>query len=749
MRRKYFIRATVLSLIASFILNSYGLAEEKKTEELPEVVVKGERIIVPTKETAETVYTGVEVTKEGIEISGEKGKGSVWEAISIIPGVVFESVDPANLAAEQSNIRIRGVRGYLGGMTVQGVPNYGGNPIGPRAYIYDLENFESIAVYKGAIPVDLGAGVGNRAGLIELRPKWADEKFGFKLKGAYGNFDYKRIYTRIDTGKITPLNTRSSIAYSYAESDKWKGPGRLGPRHNINFTLVQPLSKNLEIRFLTNFNEIEYDQYRYLSYDQARDVSEYRRLDYNEDLTGNPNQDWLYYKYNKAKHINRDYMGFVDFKPNENLKFSLKAYYLNEDAKIWGGISKLQGKPGVQKRTRDIEKKGLIPEVCLNFKGVNLVLGYQYEEADMKIYAENYWIENGTLTYRGYGILATTGKTYISSPYAKLAGSFGNFNWQAGIKYFRFKDADSIGYASKIVNGTHILERAPDLDREGRVYDIWLPTAGVSYSFTPNLEIYASYGKNFIRPYAYMPIINTYNRLRTQFQAAGITLNDLFKGYDIERSDNYDLGLRFRHELIEITPTIFYSKHKKLLTTISDPRVTDTSTGKPVNYQQNIGEATGYGFELSVNLRPAKNLTFFVNPTYVHLTYDEDITYAGNTLDTEGKQVVDVPRWSAIAGIIWKYRNFTVTPIVRYVGKRYGDAEHAEKIPSYVVCDLRVSYEREKFYSLKDFRAGFEIDNLFDKKYISVINAMDDAVSGTSYGVGAPFSVKAFISFSF
>jgi hypothetical protein len=45
-------------------------------------------------------------------------------------------------------------------MTVEGVPNWGGNPIGPRDYIYDTENFQGIAVYKGATPADLGTGVG-------------------------------------------------------------------------------------------------------------------------------------------------------------------------------------------------------------------------------------------------------------------------------------------------------------------------------------------------------------------------------------------------------------------------------------------------------------------------------------------------------------------------------------------------------------------------------------------------------------
>ncbi|MGQ9648081.1 MAG: TonB-dependent receptor plug domain-containing protein [Thermodesulfobacteriota bacterium] len=178
----------LLSLL--LIIASVALAEEKEETEkekkeetkIEEIVVTGEKIMMPTKEAAETVYTGVEVTKEGLKLGGEKGAHNAWEAISILPGVMFESPDPANLASTQTGVRIRGVSGSLGSMSIEGIPIYGGNPIGPRAYVLDLENFESIAVYKGAVPADLGPGSGTRGGTLQLRPLWASDKFGVTLK---------------------------------------------------------------------------------------------------------------------------------------------------------------------------------------------------------------------------------------------------------------------------------------------------------------------------------------------------------------------------------------------------------------------------------------------------------------------------------------------------------------------------------------------------------------------------------------
>ncbi|MFN3407147.1 MAG: TonB-dependent receptor, partial [Caldimicrobium sp.] len=636
------LKKFVLTILLTPLSFPLAFAAEKEAK-LPEVVVTGEKIILPTKQTGETVYTGVEITTKGLELAGEKARANIYEALSLLPGVVFESIDPNNLASEQSNIRIRGVRGYLGAMTVGGVPNYGGNPIGPRAYIYDAENFESIAVYKGGVPADLGSGVGNRGGAVELRPMWAEENFKFKVSQSLGAFDYRRTFLRLDTGKLNPTNTKLSLSYSLTEQDKWKGPGVVGPRNNFNLTLVQEIGKNLEIKLWGNFNEIKYHKYRYLNYIQSRDLDNYYRLDFNESLTGDPQKDYLYYKFNKAYHKNRDLFVSIKAKLSDYLNFTLKPYISKEDAKIWDGSPNIQNRPGVQKRTRDIERKGAIGEVALNLNAIKATLGYHFEATDMRIYTENYWINpGGSLNYRGFGVITKSGTSYIDSPYLKLAGSIDKFNWQAGIKYFKFRDSAKEGYRTVFIQGRPVLERAPYLDLKAKTYDIWLPTVGFSYSFNETLEAYLSYGRNFIRPYAYLPILNLYNRLYNQFVAAGITLNDLFKNRRIEQSDNIDIGLRFRSNFIEINPTLFLSRHKNLLTVVSDPRVLDQ--GKPVNYQQNVGKAKGYGIEIQTNIFLSDWLTFYFNPTYNNLTYDGNISYAGQIFPTDGKQVVDVPK---------------------------------------------------------------------------------------------------------
>jgi iron complex outermembrane receptor protein len=714
--------------------NKGNLSEEI----LEEVVVKAKRLIVPAKETSETVYTGNEITKKGLELSGEKGKTNIFEAISILPGIVFEGSDPNNLITEQINIRIRGIRAQPAtGITIEGIPTTGG-PL--RHYIYDLENVESISIYKGAIPPDFGTGVGNRGGAINLKPLWAEEKFDLKFSQSGGSFKYLRSFLRLDTGKINPLGTRFSFSYSFTEEEKWKGPGDIGPRNNLNLTFVQPLGKSIEIKVWANYNEIKHFKYRPLSYSQIENLNEYYRLDFNRNITGNPSVDYLYYRFNKEDHKDTDLFGLITVNLTNTTKFFLKPYFSKNKAFIF------DGRPTgiVQKITRDIDRVGSLLEVETEFNKINLKAGYLIEKEDLRdVYTENYRInKDGSLSYIGYGIYPAAGTYTINSPYLKISGTFSNFNWQAGIKYFHDKESAVKGYSG------NPLRRDPELDRSEKTYKVWLPNFGISYLFNQNLEAYLSYGRTFRRPYNYMALIGLYIQNRPYFRSAGVKLDDLFEGLDNEISDNLDVGFRFRKDFFEFNPVFFISKHKNLLITVSDPRVV-TPKG-PINYWQNIGKAKGYGVELGTNFFISDWLSFYINPVYNYLVYDTNITYQGRTLSTKDKQVLDVPKWAVVSGLIVNYKNFEIVPQIKYLGKRYGDCEHREKISSYTVFDLKLSYYKENFRKLRNFKVSLEIDNLFDKRYVSVINAMDDSLAGsTIYYVGAPFSIKALLSFAF
>lgn len=113
--------------------------------------------------------------------------------------------------------------------------------MGARDYIYDLQNFTDISLYKGATPGDIGSGVGTRGGSIVLRPKWSGNKFAGNVGVSLGSDSYRRFSTRIESGKLNASGTALTAATSYGKGDKWRGPGELGPRVNANVTLSHQL----------------------------------------------------------------------------------------------------------------------------------------------------------------------------------------------------------------------------------------------------------------------------------------------------------------------------------------------------------------------------------------------------------------------------------------------------------------------------------------------------------------------------
>ena len=730
---------TTIVAIMGLMMPTMAAAAEEKTTNLEEIVVTGETLFAPTKETDETVYTGTEVTKEGIESEGTKAKTSVYEAIDILPGIIVESAGGYGLAAEQTTIRVRGIRGYLGSMTMEGVPNYGGNPIGPRQYIYDTENFQSISVYKGAVPSDLGTGVGDRGGAIELKQQWPTEEFGFRINQGLGSDGYHRTFLRIDSGSLTDWDTRLSGSYSYSQADKWKGPGEVGPRNNGNLALSQPLGEYLDVKIWYNNNDQRQNLYRALNYSQIQNLSSNYKFDYNASLTGNRSQDIYYYNYNRGSYNNEDVIALITVTPLKELEFTFKPYYCYEDSYIYQGVTSGGGR--VQKRNRDIKRPGAIGEVRWDAKMFTTTLGYHFEKSDMKIFSENYGITDSGLDWQGYGNFASPSASYINSPYFKIAGNYGGFDWQAGLKYFRYDEGASEGYVTN--KATYQLVRAPDLDRDERVYDILLPTVGAGYRFSERFQMYMSYGKNFIRPYSYMPLVNLYNNYRERFIAAGITLNDLFSGYEMEETDTIDLGVRWNTPWFDITPTVFFNKSKNLFTNVYNPAV-------DLSYQQSVADATGYGIEVGANFYLAKPLTFFVNPSWTVLEYDNNIDYKGTMVPVKGNQVVDTPEFMVKSGLIFRWEDLEVVPMVRFLGSRYADPENTEKVDSYVIADLRLAYTLKKIPKVRALRFSLDLDNLFNKEYISYLSASDYTVGGNaSYYAGAPFTMVLTASLEF
>ncbi|MBW1791706.1 MAG: TonB-dependent receptor, partial [Deltaproteobacteria bacterium] len=605
---------------------------------LGEITVKGE-LIRPTKQTGDSLYTGSSVTRKGIELLGTPAETSIYNALNILPGINVESFDPYGLSSSYS--RVRGLKDMYIGMTVEGIPNYGIMPIGAREHIYDTENIESVSLYKGASPADLGTGSGNRGGAIELQMRRPENKIGAEIIQSFGSDDFMRSFLRIDSGKL-PTETKLFASYSYSQADKWKGKGDLGPRDHVTLGLNQEFGKKVNLDIFFNFNEIERHTFQSLTYDEARHID----TNYDNSFSSNATNT-NYYDYNREKLINRDLMSIIDIDISENTHLSFKPYLSNESASHMGKaqfpVSGVKT-PGILDKITDLERYGLIPEVNVDISDFELTVGYWFESHNLEKYVKRYITPGNGLEYNGYLYYSENeGHGEIHSPYAKVSYESEKFRFQAGLKYFYYEEPASTGYTTTDAT-TLALEEDPDISLKATDYDEFLPTVGLGYQFNENIEMYVNYGRNYMRPYAYVPVTTTYVSNKKWFKDAGMTLQDIFDKWEMETSDNIDISFRYHNKYFSIAPVAFYSKHHDLLVKVDDQNVIKTKpdgSSTSVSYHQNVGDATSYGFELEMSFYPLKDLIFYFSPSYTNMSFDDDFRTGNSILKIKGNQLPD------------------------------------------------------------------------------------------------------------
>ncbi len=686
----------------------------------------------PVKRAAEELYTGTEITSKGLEKLGIPAKSSVYNSINILPGIDVESQDAYGLSDKV--MRLRGVRNYFGGLTIEGFPNYGIMPIGARDNIYDTENIDGIAVYKGATPADLGTATGNKGGALELIIKRPKEEFSVELDQTVGSSSFMRSFVRSDFG-IPQTGTNAFVSYSYTLADKWKGEGKLGPRHNSMMGITQNIGEDFTLEIFTNYNNINRNSFRKLNYENAENIKEDYDITYNTELTGNPSEDVNYFDYNTGEFINKDIFGIVHYKLNEQIKTNLRMYYSGEDASYLETVQKGSNFL-VFNRVRDIDRMGIIPEVSGKYRNLSYSAGYWFESCDNHASVYQKAIIPDGLKDLGYAYIVKKEKPgQIHSPYIKVSAKTGNFRFQAGLKAFNFHDAEGDIYQA--LSATELnSEPTEALHLDEINFFKLLPTAGVGYNITEKSQVYFNYGRNYMRPYMYSPIISLYIKNMDKFMSKGMTLQNIFDSWEMETSDNFDLGYRFSGKKISVNSSVFYAMHHDVLASVYNPEVN-------LDYYQNAGEMTSYGTDLEIYYYPVDEFSFFINPAYHKMSYNDDIlrkdgaTYS--VIEVEGNQSPATPVFYFKAGGSYTWKGLSFAPMIRYTGERYGDATNIERVAPYTVIDANLSYTFKDISIFKDLAISCQLLNLTDEKYVGCIDVSDDSSNGSAvYYAGSP-----------
>jgi len=700
------------------------------------------------------------IPKRTIELLSGPSRTNPYKALDLLPSVHREGTDAFGLSMDQNPLRVRGQIGDTFtrlSRTIEGLPLGVNVGQGAMGNLIDLDNLSELSLIRGAVPVDKGLGFGNTAGALEQSLNWGSNTMGLSLLRSDGSEHFNRTFVRLDSGEL-PAKTRLFASGSFSGADKWRGAGT-GERSNVSVGITQPLPGNTMVSVFGVFNTFRQHDYRSLTYDQTQSHSYYRQYDYNTALvspigTTTALQNINYYDYNRQKFNEYAILSVIEFKPTTGSTLTFKPYFAGSEGYRYFGNGTTNTNAVINRADITQEQLGFSSEYGISLGTAQVKVGYWYQDADSMpppTSQKSYSIAASGLTFKSWSMLNKLDSRIFHEPYLALSNRFGKLKVDLGVKYVRIDLPGVTGY-----NTTGLGDLSYDaalaassgqlkgLHANGSTQDAWLPNLGFRYDFDDQTNLRLTYGRNYAEGWL-GPLYSTFKSNQAAFTAAGITLQNLWDGVKLEISDNVDLGARFGGDSWHVAPTVFYGKFHDKQVLVYDSRVN-------TSYYQSNAAAESAGAELEVGIRPLQWLSFFGSASYNSFTFDDNIrTAAGVTVQSKGKQVADAPEWLGKVGMTARLGDFSFTPVMRYVGQRYGDIENKEDISDYEVVDLTLDYRKKKVWGFDELSASLNLLNLFDKKYVSTIKNSQDVSEAlsTSYYPGAPFSVVGSVGLKF
>lgn len=745
------IPCILLAIMLAFLCWPPGAssASAKDSVTFEEVVVKGtrEKDVLEIKQSQ--TNTESTITRQGLDLYGGAGQINPYKALDILPSVNYQGTDPYGLSYNQ-RINVRGLTGLLS--TVEGIQLNSGltTPgVGDRWY-FDMENISSISLYRGAVAPDKSLGAYNTAGTMDRTILRASDKVGFTVRQSVGSYGFSKTFARIDSG-LLPSKTKFFASFSRTDSDKWKGLGDF-KSEIFTFGVTQGLSPYVNVEVFGTHSTPETNVYRSLTYAQADRLSDFYRYDYNRTLTGNQATDVFYYDYNKVNFENTAFFGNIEIKPPSAGRFLLKPYYMRSKGSVFSGMGNILGSAGVREWVIDFNLYGIIGQYDINLGGTDFTLGYWYytqEPPGPPTAYRVYRAKNGVLSYAGWSQLSKVTENYkIHSPWISAERKIGDFRLNGALRYM-YETTPSIDLYTTTgipdVNYRDAFDYArvdPMGSVNGTIIRELLPNFGINYAVTKELNTYFNYGRNFGR--VSVESFSTYAGNRNAFANKGVTAQSIWNNATPEISDNFDLGARFNNNMFHVSGGLFYGIYNDKAVSVAEPI-------SGVKYNQNIAKATSWGAELEASIDVTKSVNIFATASYNKFEFTNDIHPTPTTTRrAKGNQVPDVPVYQARLGGTYRFFDFAFSPMLRYVGRRYGDVENTQSIPSHTLVDADIRYSRDNVWIFKNLTAGLSLYNIFNTEYISVISTSDDTLAGAaSYYAGSPFTVMGRLELKF
>ncbi len=236
---------------------------------------------------------------------------------------------------------------------------------------------------------------------------------------------------------------------------------------------------------------------------------------------------------------------------------------------------------------------------------------------------------------------------------------------------------------------------------------------GLVYEPLESLALYASYS-NFYRPNrsTYSKNVIYLNKNGKEFfPAEGEEVFEPENGYQGEFGLRYDVNEKF-----QLNASAYYINKENVVQSLGEKEV----SGVKKKIKGQAGKITSKGFEIDLNYRPIKGLSFTGGYTYCDATYKKfkeikkgkETNYSGNFLAQSPKNQFFL--WSFYEVQKGTLQNLNLGFGVNYTDKMYTDAANNYNLPSYWLTEATVGYKLKSNIYFK-----FKANNILNKEYFS------------------------------